>query len=371
VPRPRDLNIPLGFYEPGPHNAITDVRSVRVGHTTVRETDDPGAQSDIHTGVTCIWPHEAWPWEEAVFAATHVLNGHGELIGITEVNEWGLLRSPLLLTSSLYIGAVYDATARWAADVDERQGRSNFFMPAVAEVSDNMLSDGRRFPLTRAHVEQALIQASTEPPAQGAVGAGTGTICYALKGGIGSASRVVHDPAGSWTVGALVLTNYGERRNLTIAGVPVGTELDAPAPPDHLDGSCIVVVATDAPMLPHQLRRLALRASIGLTRSGGFAGHYSGEITIAFSTAARVPLDGDTVIEATLLRDGANEMGFNRLFEGAVEAVNEAVLNCLFEATTTRGRNGVVAHALPIDQTLEILARRGVIAVRRGVIAAH
>lgn len=361
MPLPRDLHIPLGFYDPGAHNAITDVPGVRVGHVTIRDELAHDGQSDIHTGVTCIWPHEAWPWEQGLYAGAHVLNGHGEFIGITEINEWGLLRSPVLLTSSLYLGAVYDATARWASRIDERQARSNFFMPVVTEVSDGVLSDNRRFPITADHVEQALTSATTEPPLQGAVGAGAGTICYGLKGGIGSASRVAPDPQGPWTVGALVLTNYGERRNLTIAGVPIGPELDLPKSPDQADGSCIVVVATDAPLLPHQLRRLALRGSLGLTRSGGFAGHYSGEIALAFSTATRVGLDGSTVIEVRALRDGANEAGFNRLFECAVEAVNEAVLNCLFEGTTTKGLNDVVVHALPINQVMQILARHGAV----------
>jgi D-aminopeptidase len=357
MPRPRELGIPLGFYDQGPHNAITDVPGVRVGHVTVRDGMH-GTQSDINTGVTCIWPHEQWPWEEAVYAATHVLNGHGECIGITEINEWGQLRSPIVLTSSLYIGAAYDATARWAARIDPNGG---FFMPVVAEVSDGVLNDSRRFPLTAEHVERALSGASTSPPAQGAVGAGVGTVCYGLKGGIGSASRIAPDLNGPWTVGALVLTNYGERRNLTIAGIPIGHELDVPTPNETSDGSCIVIVATDAPMLPHQLRRLAHRGSLGLTRSGGFAGHYSGEIALAFSTATRIGNSGSTVVDVPALRDGWNEMGFNRLFECAVEAVNEAVLNSLFEGTTTTGIHGHVVHGLPVNTVMSMLARHRVL----------
>jgi D-aminopeptidase len=187
---PRDLNIPLGYFEPGDKNAITDVQGVRVGQATVTEAKTNG-HSDINTGVTCIWPHDGWPWEEAVYAGTHVLNGHGDLIGVTQIDEWGVLRSPILLCSSLYIGAVYDATVRWSQAVDPRQARDNFFMPVVSEVSDAILSDNRRHPLTAGHVEQALTAANSDPPLQGGVGAGAGTVCYDLKGGIGTASRLV------------------------------------------------------------------------------------------------------------------------------------------------------------------------------------
>jgi D-aminopeptidase len=233
-------------------------------------------------------------------------------------------------------------------------------MPVVGEVSDGVLSDNRRFPISAAHVEQALTSASAEPPAQGAVGGGAGTICYDLKGGIGSASRVV--PQG-WTVGALVQTNYGVLRNLTIAGVPVGLELDVPVLPEPPEpqppeGSCIVLVATDAPLLPHQLRRLALRGSVGLTRSGSYTGHSSGEITLAFSTATRIGLGPGPTIEVPAVRDTSNP-AFLDLFEATVEAVHEAVLNSLFEATTTVGFQGATVHAIPVDQTLEILARHG------------
>lgn len=354
---PRDLNIPLGFFEPGAGNAITDVAGVRVGQVTVTD-NKAGAHSDVHTGVTCIWPHEAWPWEEAVYAGAHVLNGHGDLIGITQIEEWGVLRSPIMLCSSLYIGAAYDATVRWSQAVDERQARDNFFMPVVSEVSDAILSDNRRHPLTPAHIEEALTSASTDPPLQGGVGAGAGTVCYDVKGGIGSASRLVPNAGNEWTIGALVLTNYGPRRNLAIAGVPVGPELDLPIPPDHPDGSCVVVIATDAPLLPHQLRRISVRGGLGLSRSGGFAGHTSGELIMAFSTANRLDLGPEPTVSIEAVRDSTND-AFQDLFEATVEAVNEAVLNSLFAAKTTTGFNGTTVYALPIDETMEILARRG------------
>lgn len=363
MPRLREFNVPLGFYDTGADNAITDVKGVRVGHCTVRGEVDEDGRSDINTGVTCIWPHEGWPWQETVLAGADVANGHGDLIGINQIREWGTLRSPILLSSSLYIGAVYDATAQWAKDVDPAQGRANFFMPIVGEVSDGVLCDSRQFPITRAHVEEALESASAEPPAEGAVGAGTGTLCYDFKGGIGSASRVVPDSGGDWTVGALVLTNYGARRNLTIGGVQVGPLLDVPIPPlpISIEGSCIVVVATDAPLTPNQLRRIAKRGSLGLNRSGAFAGHSSGEFTVAFSTANRskFPEAGSTA-SIQVVRDGPNE-AFQELFEATVEAVNEAVLNSLSEAETTVGFNGAVGHALPVEEVVEILTARGAI----------
>jgi D-aminopeptidase len=355
---PRALGIPLGWFDSGPENAITDVAGVRVGHTTIRaEADD--RHGALRTGVTAIWPHEAWPWDEGVYAGVSVANGHGELIGICQLEEWGVLRSPLMLTSSLSIGAVYDGVARWAAEQDPRQcGHGSFFMPVVTEVSDLVLSDNRAFPITLDHVVEALEGASDKPPAQGAVGAGTGTICYDLKAGIGTASRrFLAEPGVEWTIGALVLTNYGNRRNLTIGGVPVGGLIDLPIPPARHANSCIVVLATDAPLLPHQLRRVAARAVIGLTRSGAFVGHGSGEIAIAFSTAARVAGPRHTV-DLGAVADGFNP-NFNPLFEASVEAVHEAVLNSLFAAETTTGYRDTVVHALPVDSVLDVLNRRG------------
>jgi D-aminopeptidase len=349
----RDLPISLGGFEPGPSNAITDVAGVRVGHVTI-EADAGVGKGAVRTGVTCVWPHEAWPWEEGVFAGVNVLNGEGELIGICQIQDLGLLRSPILLTSSLSIGAVYDAAAKWAARHDDRLSRTNFFMPVVAEVSDLILSDNRAFPITADHVEDALSRASTAPPAQGSVGAGTGTIAYGLKGGIGTASRRLARGEGDWTIGALVLTNHGERRNLTIGGVNLGPLLNAPSPPKTNGGSCVVVVATDAPLLPHQLRRIAVRAGIGVTRSGAFVGHTSGEIALAFSTACRVPVEAGATIGLHAVRDSDNP-AFDLLFEATVDAVHEAVLNSLLTATTTTGFAGVTAHALSVQETAAIL----------------
>lgn len=358
---PRQLGVPLGRFAPGAENSITDVEGVLVGHETVAAEAVPGGAGALRTGVTAIWPHAGEPWKEAVYAGTSVANGHGELIGICQIREYGLLRCPVMLTSSLSIGAVYDGTARWIAARDPGFLRSNFMMPVVTEVSDLVLSDNRAFPITAEHVAAALEASSPERPAEGSVGAGTGTVCYDVKGGIGTASRLLAGEWGEWTLGALVLTNYGERVNLEIGGVVVGPQLDVSMPTEHNDGSCIVVLATDAPLLPHQLDRLAARAGIGLTRSGAFVGHTSGELFLAFSTATRLPLERDgTQIDVRPVADGFNPV-FNPLFEATVEVVHEAVLNSMFAAETMVGVDGNVVPGLPVERVAELLRARGAI----------
>lgn len=358
VTSPRSLGIPLGRFEPGADNAITDVKGVRVGHETI--IADAALGAALRTGVTAIWPGEADPWTSAVYAGTSVANGHGELIGICQIEEFGLLRSPIMLTSSLSIGAVYDATARWIAERDETQARTAFVMPVVAEVSDLILSDNRVFPIQQTHVEAALSSAAIRRPAEGAVGAGTGTICYQFKGGIGTSSRRVAGASGEWTIGVLVLTNFGERANLTIGGVNVGPLLDLPKPPAWNEGSCVVVIATDAPLLPHQLSRVATRGCIGLTRSGSYVGQTSGEIAIAFSTATAIPLDAHETVTIPAVADGFNPI-FNLLFEATIEASHEAVLNSLYAAQTMTGFAGMTVYALPKDDVTAILRRHGII----------
>jgi D-aminopeptidase len=358
--RAREAGIRLGHLPTGQMNAITDVAGVRVGHTTLsRDPDDQGRA--IRTGVTAVWPHAGLPWREPVYAGTAVLNGWGEMIGITALNEWGILESPIILTSSLYIGAAYEATVRWIAknypDVED------VTMPVVTECSDDYLNDTIAFPLGAEAVDAALESATNSFPAEGCVGAGTGMVCFEFKGGIGTASRVVTVDGETYTVGALTLTNFGWRSELMIDGVPVGREIQDLMPPETADeeGSCIAIVATDAPMLPHQLRRLALRAGLGLARCGSFAGNTSGEIFMAFSTAQTIPYDQPrSVMRVQALADGARRIdSFNPLFQGAVEAVEEAVVNSLFAATTTVGRKGRVVHALPTDRVLSLLDKYG------------
>ncbi len=356
--RARDAGIRLGRLPTGAKNAITDVAGVRVGHPTLSRNPDEQGRGQ-RTGVTAVWPHAGVPWGEPVYAGTAVLNGWGELIGITAINEWGILESPIVLTSSLYIGAAYEATVRWIArrypDV------ADVTMPVVTECSDDYLNDTIAFPLPADAVDHALESASEGLPPEGCVGAGTGMTCFDFKGGIGTSSRVVNLDGQSYTVGALTLTNFGWRDELRIDGVPIGREIGDLMPADEAgeEGSCICVVATDAPMLPHHLRRLATRAGLGLARCGSVAGNTSGEIFLAFSTAQTISHQQPrSVINVRALADGARRIdSFNPVFRGAVEAVEEAVVNSLFMATTTVGRKGRVVHAIPIDRVLRLVTR--------------
>ncbi len=349
----------IGRLTPGPRNAITDVAGVRVGHATVSFNEPSVAR----TGVTAIWPHVGAPWRDRVYAGTAILNGYGELIGINQVNEWGLLHSPVVITSSLAIGLAYHATARWIAARDEGQGRSDVFMPVVTECDDSFLNDARAFPLSEDDVVRALEGAADGDVEEGCVGAGTGMQCFDFKGGIGTASRVLPAEDGGYTVGVLVCTNFGTRQDLLIAGVPVGREIADLMPEGHADGSCIVVTATDAPMLPHQLRRLALRSAMGLVRCGSVGEDGSGELMLAFSTAQTIPRSAPGAkLKLEALLDGAfwhEPSSFDPLFTAAIEATEEAVANALFAAETTRGRDGNLVHALPVDRTLQILERHG------------
>ncbi|MGH2591660.1 MAG: P1 family peptidase [Actinomycetota bacterium] len=358
--RPRELGVLIGTYPTGPRNAITDVAGVRVGHATIVRDPNPDGRGAVRTGVTAIFPHEGLPWRERVYAGTHVLNGYGELIGINQIAEWGLLHSPIVLTSSLAIGRAYDATVRWRTERHAVTTNEGGDMPVVTECDDSFLNDVTSFPLSERDVFDALDSAADGDVAVGCVGAGTGMQCMDFKGGIGTASRVV---PGGFTVGVLVLTNFGERELLRIDGVPVGREITDLMPEEHGEGSCIVVVATDAPMLPHQCRRLAVRGALGLARCGSTAHDGSGELMIAFSTANRIPLQtGDGLVDVKAVLDGAGSDSpapTNDLFAATVEAVEEAVVDALFTATTTVGRDGNVLHALPIDRTLEILAKYG------------
>jgi len=358
-PRARDLGITIGRLEPGALNAITDVAGVRVGHRTVeREADgDPHA---VRTGVTAIFPHDQDPWAAPVYAGTHILNGYGELIGINQIAEWGVLMSPVLVTSSLAIGKAYDATVRWIAGRDPAGGVE--IMPVVTECDDSWLSDVLSFALTDEDVAAALDDAIDGDVTEGCVGAGRGMQCFDFKGGVGTSSRVLPAEVGGYTVGALVLTNFGERAELRIDGVRVGERIDDLMPVEHTDGSCVAVVATDAPLLPHQLRRVAQRAGLGLARTGSYASNTSGEQFLAFSTANRLPVGGaDAVFDVRAVVDarGGRERLLSRLLAATVEATEEAVVNALLAAETTVGRSGNTLHAMPVERVLPLLEAAG------------
>jgi D-aminopeptidase len=363
-PRARDLGIKIGSLPPGPLNAITDIAGVRVGHCTVWEGDISGTYGSgpARTGVTAIVPPGDY-FGERLYAGCSVLNGCGEIIGITNLNELGTLDTPILLTNSMSIGIVYHATARYLCAHDERIGRSDVTMPVVGECDDSYLNDATVFHVREEHVLQALESASSGPVVEGTVGSATGLHCFDFKGGIGTSSRQLPDQFGGYTVGVLVNTNFGKRHNLSIAGVPVGREIQDLMPGEAgndkpAEGSCIVVVATNAPLHPLGLQRLARRAGLGIARTGSTAHNGSGEIFLAFSTGVRIPRLL-TKIEMPISLVPESSQSLNVLFDATVEATEEAVLNALFRATTVSGIDGHILHELPIERTQNILHKYG------------
>ncbi len=324
--RARELGIVLGELEPGPLDAITDVAGVRVGHRTLIEGED------VRTGVTVVVP------PLPAFAAPFRLNGNGEMTGLEWVRESGLLTTPIALTNTHSVGAVHEALIAAAQEGDA----SPWSLPVVAETWDGVLNDLNGFHVRAEHVREALASASEGAVPEGNVGGGTGMICHGWKGGIGTASR----RAGEHLVGVLVQANHGRASRLTVAGVPVGRELLPP--PREPQGSIIVLVATDAPLLPHQCDRLARRAALGIARTGGAGEDSSGDLVLAFSTQ---PV-GETV------RMVANER-LDELFYAAIEATEEAIVNALLAAETMTGRRGVTVPALDQDALLGVLRRHG------------
>jgi len=354
-PRPRDVGVVVGVLSPGPLNAVTDVAGVKVGHATLVTGED------IRTGVTVILPHPGNVFQEKVPAAVFVANGFGKLVGVTQVQELGALETPIALTGTLSTWKVADALAEWVLGL---AGNGDVFSvnPVVGECSDGYLSDARRRPVGREQILAALNAAAGGPVVEGCVGAGTGTRCLGWKGGIGTASRRLPPSLGGWTVGVLVQTNFNGA--LAVAGVPLGMELGRYAFKDELGaperGSCMVVIATDAPVDARQLRRLAARMPMGLARTGAFASNGSGDYAVAFTAnpACRIPHGGRGTRTVPVLADD----DLSPLFLAVVEATEEAVLNSLFAATTTRGFAGHVVEALPIDRVLEILRQHRALA---------
>ena len=349
--RARDLGVKPGVFSPGRNNAITDVAGVRVGHATLVQGDS------IRTGVTAILPHEGNLFLERVPAALHVGNGFGKLLGATQLNELGELETPILLTCTLCVWNAADGLVGWML---EQPGMENVrsINPVVAETNDGTLNAIRSRPIGAKEVRAALAAASSGPVAEGSVGAGTGTIAFGWKGGIGSSSRVLPSALGGWTVGVLVQSNFGGI--LQVLGAPVGRELgqyafkrDVQSAGERGDGSIVMVVATDAPLSDRNLRRLAARAIMGLSRTGSSAANGSGDYVIAFSTNARVRRAFNA--QRLTTEELANEE-MSGLFEGAVEATEEAIYNSLFEATTVSG-SGHTAEAIPLDKVRQVLAK--------------
>ncbi|MGR4894561.1 P1 family peptidase [Stenotrophomonas sp. LARHCG68] len=359
--RARDLGVAPGIFAPGHYNAITDVAGVRVGQVTLAEGDS------VRTGVTAILPHPGNAYRSRVPAAVHVGNGFGKFVGSTQVNELGELETPILLTCTLCVWKAADAMAEWMlAQPDMQQVRS--LNVVVGETNDGGLNDIRARPITAGAVRNALESAKSGPVQEGSVGAGTGTVAFGWKGGIGTSSRKLPDSLGGWTVGVLVQANFGGV--LQVEGAPIGRALDRYAfqnavamqdntrglADDRGDGSVIIVIATDAPLSDRNLKRLASRGMMGLGRTGSSASNGSGDYVLAFSTAESVRRAFDATRLQTM--ELANEP-MSAVFQASVDAVEEAVYNALFMATTTSG-NGKTVEAIPLDKVRDVLRAHGI-----------
>jgi D-aminopeptidase len=348
--RLRDLGICTGTLPTGTWNAITDVPGVRVGFTTLIH-DEPAV---VRTGVTAIWPRGNEIWTDAVFAGIHSFNGNGEMTGWAWIAEQGLLATPLCITNTHSVGVVRDAICALGA---RQPNPAPFLLPIVAETHDGWLSNAASFPVTAAHALAALDGAASGPVAEGNVGGGTGMICHEFKGGTGTASRVIETAGTRYTVGALVQANYGARELLRVDGVPVGREIGVDIVPSHHAmpreaGSIIVVLATDAPLLPIQCQRLARRATVGLAWAGGVGFNGSGDIFLAFATGNHIH-HGEAISALNMLAPDC----INPLLLAAAEATEEAILNALTMAETMSGWRGRTAHALPLDRLVDVMRR--------------
>ena len=353
--RVREFGIEVGILPTGAWNAITDVAGVRVGHKTLIEGDS------IRTGVTAILPHEGNIFQEKVPGAVYAGNAFGKLAGSTQVEELGEIETPIILTNTLSVSTALGAVVKYTLHLDgnARVGSVN---GVVGETNDGWLNDIRGFHVREEDVWEAIEKAVSGPVVEGCVGAGTGTNCFGFKGGIGTASRKLPENLGGWTVGVLVQTNFGGILN--VVGAPVGRELNRYYLQGRIqsqeEGSCMIVVATDAPLLSRNLKRLAARAILGLARCGGFCSNGSGDYVIAFSTHSenRIPYRSRASVQAK--KDVMNGR-MSPLFLAVVEATQEAVYNSMFQATTMVGRNGGRSEAIPIQQVVEICKKFGVL----------
>ena len=357
-PRARDLGVPFEGTA-GPLNAITDVKGVEVGHTTLISGE--GAlkvgSGPVRTGVTAILPRGKQSSDQ-VFAGWFSLNGNGEMTGTTWVEESGFLEGPIMITNTHSVGITRDAVIAWR--VKRNQMNQPWSLPIVAETYDGYLNDINGFHVKERHVFDALDAAKTGPVAEGNVGGGTGMICYEFKGGIGTASRRLDEKVGGYTIGVLVQANFGRRNQLRVAGVPVGQEItentlasvETGLPREDV-GSIIIVVATDAPLLPHQLKRLARRAALGLARTGTVSGNGSGDIFIAFSTANMEASKPTGVVQLTMLPNDR----IGSVFEATVQATEEAIINALVAAETMTGVDNHKVTALPHDRLKQVLKK--------------
>ncbi|AKT37813.1 P1 family peptidase [Chondromyces crocatus] len=359
-PRLRELGVSIGRFPVGQHNAITDVDGVRVNHVTLVEGSGklvPGV-GPVRTGVTAVMPAHGDPFLDRVFAASYVLNGAGEVTGLSQIEEWGLCETPILLCSTLCVGRVADSTVAWLSQQHPMIGQEyDVVIPVVAECDDSYMNDAVGRHVTPADVAEALDGVRAGPVEEGCVGAGTGMQTFHFAGGIGTSSRIIDLAGVSYTVGSLVLSNFGVRDLLRIDGVPIGRMIAdrfAHVPQRAPAGSIIVLVATDVPMTHRQLGRLSRRAALAIGRTGGYAAHNSGEIILSWSTANRIPRlseHGRHVVELIL------DTTIDPLYEATVDVVEEAILNAICAGVDMVGHSGHRAPALPSDLVAELLRR--------------
>jgi L-aminopeptidase/D-esterase-like protein len=350
-PRARTLGVPFEG-DPGPWNAITDVKGVEVGHTTLIAGNGKlvVGTGPVRTGVTALLPRGRKS-NDPVFAGWFSLNGNGEMTGTAWIEESGFLESTVMLTNTTSVGTVRDGTVKWLAK--NLKGQQDWALPVITETYDGWLNDTLGFHVKGKHVFEALDSAKAGPVAEGNVGGGTGMTCFEFKGGIGTASRKLGEKQGGYTLGVLVQANFGRRQQLQIAGVPVGKEITEGTFRRTESGSIIIVVATDAPLLPHQLKRLARRASLGLARTGSVSGNSSGDLFLAFSTANPGAAQPKGVQKLEML---PNER-MDPLFEATVQATEEAILNALVAAETMVGRDNHEVLRLPHDRLRAVLKK--------------
>ncbi|GAC1339296.1 MAG: hypothetical protein NVSMB23_08120 [Myxococcales bacterium] len=359
--RARELGVQLGRFKPGRWNAITDVEGVQVGHSTIIRGSGAlrRGKGPVRTGVTAILPNEKNIFEQRIVGGGFVLNGAGEVSGLTQLMEWGLIETPIFLTNTLSVGQVSDSAVQWMVDQFPGIGEEHdVLIPLVGECDDSWLNDVAGRHVLSGNVIEALSTAASGPVAEGGVGGGTGMICCDFKSGIGTASRKLPQALGGYTVGVLVMSNFGRMADLRIAGFPVGPVLeeryqDLPKRTQSY-GSIIAVAATDAPLSSHQLGRVAKRVALGIGRAGSYAAHGSGEIILAFSTANMVPR---TTLKMIYRMKVLLDQRLDPLYEAAIEATEEAILNSLCMARGMEGVNGNFVPALPLQETKELLDR--------------
>lgn len=357
--RLRDLGVSIGQYLPGRFNAITDVPGVLVGHSTIIAGEGPlrPGHGPVRTGVTAIWPNRD-VFDRRAVGSGFILHGAGEVAGLTQIMEWGLIETPILLTNTMSVATCIDAMIdRMLQDHPGIGQHHDVIIPVVGECDDSWLNDAAGRHVRAEHVYEALRNARSGPVAMGSVGGGTGMVCCDLKGGIGSSSRRLPVHEGGYTVGVLVMSNFGHLEDLQISGAPVGRLLDPESNAErriHNDGSIIAIVATNAPLLSHQVHRLCKRVALGIGRAGSWAAHGSGEIVVGFSTANKVPREtkGMTYNMKILL-----DQRMNPLYKAAIEATEEAILDSLCMAEPMTGHSGHHAPAFPIERLPELLVR--------------